>query len=102
MMKIVVIVSVILFSIGLVSSQLALSALKRRAQFNSSDFVFNLANSTPTAVGLGGTGRFLAVDQLPVLDKLGVAMVLVHVKPCGINLPHVHPRGFIAMSFNLT
>jgi hypothetical protein len=88
------IISVILLSIGIASGQIALSSLKRRAQFNSSSFVFDLANSTPTAIGLGGTGRFLAVDQMPVLDRLGVAFVLVHIKPCGHNLAHVHPRGF--------
>jgi hypothetical protein len=91
---------VILFSTGIASAQIALSSLKRRAQFNASSFVYNLANSTPTAIGLGGTGRFLAVDQFPVLDRLGVAFVLVHIKPCGINLAHVHPRGFYQINFS--
>ena len=73
-----------------------MSSFKRCAQFNSSSLVFYLADSTPTAVDLNGTARFLSVDEMPVLDRLSVSMVLVHIKsyqPCGINLDNVHPKG---------
>ena len=69
-----------------------LQKLKRRAAFKTSDFVFNLANSTPAAIGLAGTGRSMNVDSLPSLSGEGVAMVLFKIDPCGINLPHIHPR----------
>lgn len=77
--------------ISLSSQQL--TAQSKRSRFTASDFVFDLFKSTPNAVGEGGTGRRVNVQDLPVLDGLGVSSVIFHQLPCSINLPHVHPRG---------
>ena len=75
------------------SARCQYSALKQRQQFKASDFVFNLFGSTPNVIGTGGTGRRADINELPSLQGLGVSSVLFNIAPCGINLPHVHPRG---------
>ena len=64
----------------------------KRAKFEAKDFVYNLKQTKPESSGLGGTIRPLGVAQLPSLAKQGVSYSLFTIKPCGINLPHVHPR----------
>lgn len=68
------------------------TAVDHRGYFNPYDFVFNLGASMPTSNGLGGEIRPVGVAELPALSKNGVAMSLFILEPCGINLPHVHPR----------
>jgi len=70
----------------------SLPHLEERMKYNNTDFVFDLAGSKPTTNGLAGTGRSVNVESLPSLAGEGVAMVIFHIDPCGINLPHVHPR----------
>jgi hypothetical protein len=70
----------------------ALSALAKRAKLSPKDFVFNLRNSMPTSSGLGGIIRPLDVDTFPSLKGHGISYSLFNIEPCGINLPHVHPR----------
>lgn len=70
----------------------SLSKLKSRQRFNATDFVFNLSSTTPSAIGAGGIGRAMNVDTFPVLENEGLAAVFFILKPCGINLPHVHQR----------
>ena len=65
--------------------------LKLRQQFNASSFVYDLAGSTPT-VGAGGQVKSVGVDQMPALSGEGLTYFLFTLKPCGIILPHVHPR----------
>jgi len=68
------------------------TAVMKRAQFNDSiDFVFNLSTSVPE-VGGGGTIRRANGATFPALDGNGISYSLFDLKPCGINLPHVHPR----------
>lgn len=76
-------------SISLVKMQTAQST---RARFNSSDFKFNLKNSIPFATGAGGTNKRASLIELPSLKGIGVSYTLTEVEPCGIVLPHVHPR----------
>lgn len=68
------------------------TALSIRNQFSAKDFTFNLAAQSADSSGLGGTIRPLSVAQLPSLAGQGVSMTLFRLDPCGINLPHVHPR----------
>ena len=74
------------------TSQERLTAQGRRSRFNASDFKFNLAGAVPDAVGTGGEGRRASVRELPSLEGIGISNVLFHIEPCGINLPHIHPR----------
>jgi oxalate decarboxylase/phosphoglucose isomerase-like protein (cupin superfamily) len=84
----------ILFVIcGLVSLVRLQTAQQIRSKFNATDFKFNLAGSRPNVMSDGGTGRRASIAEMPSLKGVGVSNVLFHVEPCGINLPHVHPRG---------
>lgn len=61
-------------------------------EFDKEDFVFDLAGSRPESNTPAGTVQPLSVEQLPSLAGEGVAYTLFTLEPCGINLPHVHPR----------
>lgn len=56
-------------------------------------FTFDLENSAPGPNSGGGTIKALNVGNFPALARLGISYNLVELMPCGINLPHVHPRG---------
>lgn len=62
-----------------------------RSDFEASDFVFDLANRDPIA-GPGGVIRPLSVEELPSLAGESLAYTLFTIEPCGLNLPHLHPR----------
>lgn len=68
------------------------SALSRRQQFREKDFVFDLMGSVPPNITPAGTIQPLNVENLPALAGLGVSYSLFNIEPCGINLPHSHPR----------
>ncbi|KAG5190197.1 RmlC-like cupin domain-containing protein [Tribonema minus] len=64
-----------------------------RAQFtDNTDFKFDLDGSKATTGNGGGSAQTLSAAQLPSLTEEKVAMVKLVLEPCGINLPHVHPR----------
>ena len=50
---------------------------------------FNKANATKSG---NNSINQISVLQFPTLDRMGVAYTLFELAPCGINLPHVHPR----------
>lgn len=89
MFKIILSILVVFLTVG--GARLE-SKQKIRSQYQNIDFVFDLAKSEPTAKGLAGTGQAVNVDQLPSLSGEGVSLVLFNIDPCGINLPHIHPR----------
>jgi oxalate decarboxylase/phosphoglucose isomerase-like protein (cupin superfamily) len=71
----------------------------QQSRINSSSFVFNLLGSKPASVGNGGTLKSLTKKNFPALGlgnafggTAGVQSLLT-LKPCGIRLPHIHPRG---------
>ena len=82
----------LLISCGLICVVELQTAQSIRSKFNATDFKFNLAGSDPNVIGLGGTGRRASIAELPSLKGVGISSVLFHIDPCGINLPHVHPR----------
>jgi len=68
------------------------TAVQRRAQFADSDFVFDL-NTAPHELGNGGGFvRRAFGSTFPALQGQGIGYSLFSIEPCGINLPHVHPR----------
>ena len=77
------------------SQSLALTPTSQQflSQFNSSDFVYDLRGAKNTGKGLSGTKRFVTRRDMPALTGEGLAMGLVTIEPCGINLPNHHPRG---------
>jgi oxalate decarboxylase/phosphoglucose isomerase-like protein (cupin superfamily) len=78
-------------AISFVSSQSKTRA-ELRSVFNEADFIFNLAQSEPAQQGNGGTARVATVSQLPSLSGEGVSHTLFNLEPCGMNVPHSHPR----------
>ena len=68
------------------------TAIGRRQQFQAKDFVFDLQGSAPDSITPAGTIQALTVDKLPSLAGQGVSYTLFNIEPCGINLPHSHPR----------
>ena len=76
----------------IIDSLMAQSALQERQKLKPRDFVFDRFNATPT-VGPGGLGNFMTLEQFPALKGMGVSASTFEMRPCGIILPHVHPRG---------
>jgi oxalate decarboxylase/phosphoglucose isomerase-like protein (cupin superfamily) len=68
------------------------SEAKRRSKLNAADFVFDLAKSQPDAQAAGGVFRTATLDNFPALSGEGLSQRLFSIKPCGINVPHSHPR----------
>lgn len=68
------------------------SRIKFRSQFRPSDFVFNLDDSRDLSPGRGGSLRLADIDSMAALSGVGVAAAVLEIEPCGINLPHSHPR----------
>jgi len=68
------------------------TAVQRRAQFQSQDFVFDLNTATAEVGNGGGSIRRAFVTQFPALAGQGLGYSLFVLHPCGVNLPHVHPR----------
>ena len=76
--------------------------LEFRQQFNSEDFAFDLQGAEPEVEGDAGTVKVANLGNVPVLSGEGVSYALVELDPCGLNLPHHHPRaaefGYIVKS----
>jgi oxalate decarboxylase/phosphoglucose isomerase-like protein (cupin superfamily) len=72
-------------------AQKSQSRLKLRQRFNNKDFKFDLSAMTPIAEQ-GGTIRTMNIDNFPSLADEGLSFSLYTIEPCGVNLPHVHPR----------
>lgn len=59
---------------------------------DASNYVFQFINNTV----MGGTGGTIALStktNFPSLIGTNVAMAVGFVNPCGLNVPHSHPRG---------
>ncbi|CAM9829259.1 unnamed protein product, partial [Choristocarpus tenellus] len=60
--------------------------------FEAKDFAFDLAGAPATVQPGAGSIRAVTVANLPSLFGQGLAYALIDLEPCGINLPHIHPR----------
>jgi len=69
-----------------------LTAVQKRAQIAPSEFVYNLAGSPADTGNGGGKLQRASVAQFPALAGQGIAFSLLSLEPCGVNLPHLHPR----------
>ncbi|KAK7045112.1 Spherulin-1b protein [Favolaschia claudopus] len=54
--------------------------------------VFDFNNQAPAAGANGGTILLATVDNFPILQSLGISGAVSFVEPCGLNIPHTHPR----------
>ena len=70
-----------------------LTGLQNAKRFNSSDYVRSLLNPANWINTPGGNVSYFNLSTNPVLSGIGVAFSLSMLEPCGIILPHIHPRG---------
>jgi oxalate decarboxylase/phosphoglucose isomerase-like protein (cupin superfamily) len=91
--KQVKIVLMFLLNLILTSSITQSTVLSERSKFKRSDFIFDL-NGSPIETPLTGGNQVqrVQVGTMPALIGAGVSYTLFHIEPCGINMPHVHPR----------
>jgi oxalate decarboxylase/phosphoglucose isomerase-like protein (cupin superfamily) len=70
------------------------SATKYRQQFDADTegyFYQNLYDLRPSETGLGGTLKRWDITN-PALFDQGASQAILEFEPCGLNMPHVHPR----------
>lgn len=72
-----------------------LTAVMVRDMFEDKDFVFdfNPLIDVDEIDENGGQAIAAQIAQFPALVNNGVGQVLLGLEPCGMNAPHVHPRG---------
>lgn len=78
--------------INLITQALSLTKLQERSKFNVEDFKIDLDNLKANEGSGGGLIRSLTVQNFPALQDEHISFTLVDMEPCGVNLPHTHPR----------
>ncbi|CAF0976194.1 unnamed protein product [Rotaria sordida] len=75
-------------------SELCLQAKLEKDASNNKNYIFTYSNGTGPGFSYGDGGLIAAasVRNWPALINQGVSMVVLYLKPCGLNLPHIHPR----------
>ncbi|CAF1108993.1 unnamed protein product [Adineta steineri] len=69
------------------------SELNLLSKTNPSDFIFDFDKAvTGVSTGTGGRTVSATAANFPGLINHGIAMTIGFLAPCGINLPHTHPR----------
>jgi hypothetical protein len=61
------------------------------------NFIFDFRGTLGVSEGRGGKTVAATARTFPALIGNGIAMTVGYLGPCGINLPHTHPR---ATEFN--
>ncbi|KAF7342447.1 Spherulin-1b protein [Mycena venus] len=54
--------------------------------------VFDFNNQALAPGAKGGSILLATVDNFPILTDLGVSGAISFIEPCGLNIPHEHPR----------
>ncbi|KAJ7159242.1 RmlC-like cupin domain-containing protein [Mycena crocata] len=54
--------------------------------------VFDFNNQKAAAGAKGGSILLATVDNFPILEHMGISGAISLVEPCGLNIPHLHPR----------
>ncbi|KAJ6535608.1 RmlC-like cupin domain-containing protein [Mycena capillaripes] len=54
--------------------------------------VFDFNNQAAATGAKGGSILLATVDNFPILEELGISGAVSIVEPCGLNVPHLHPR----------
>ncbi|KAJ6454379.1 RmlC-like cupin domain-containing protein [Mycena sanguinolenta] len=54
--------------------------------------VFDFNNQAPVPGAKGGSILLATIDNFPILTDLGVSAAVSFIEPCGLNIPHLHPR----------
>lgn len=69
------------------------SHLQISMDFKPEDFVIDFRKVPVESMGIGGLVQPQGLGNNPVLALGNMAITRFTLDPCGINLPHVHPRG---------
>ena len=61
----------------------------------NASFAFDFANPPPAAVLSSPAGKLVVASgtTAPFLTDIDAALAVVVIEPCGLILPHIHPRG---------
>ncbi|KAJ7134128.1 spherulin-1B precursor [Mycena filopes] len=54
--------------------------------------VFDFNNQAPAPGAKGGSILLATIDNFPILEDLGISGAVSIFEPCGLNIPHLHPR----------
>ncbi|KAJ7035924.1 RmlC-like cupin domain-containing protein [Mycena alexandri] len=54
--------------------------------------VFDFNNQAIASGAKGGSILLATVDNFPILEEFGISGAISFVEPCGLNIPHLHPR----------
>jgi hypothetical protein len=57
------------------------------------NLIFDFSTAAPGAGEFGGRKKAASVDTFPLLTGVGLSTTVAFLGPCGMNTPHVHPRG---------
>jgi Cupin len=83
----------------LIASLRAADSAAQRSQIlaaagGNASFAFDFANPPPAAVVSSPAGKLVAAtgNVAPFLTDINAALGLVTIEPCGLILPHIHPR----------
>lgn len=63
--------------------------VERRSQFETTDYVFDLANELDSN---GGQAAAFNAGVSPALFDTFISSAMLKFNPCDINVPHTHPR----------
>ncbi|KAF2431438.1 RmlC-like cupin, partial [Tothia fuscella] len=55
--------------------------------------VFDFSNAKPAKNEFGGSKAAATVANFPILTEMGLSTTVAFLSACGMNTPHVHPRG---------
>ncbi|CAF1184162.1 unnamed protein product [Adineta ricciae] len=70
-----------------------LTRLQNSNRYTSSDYIRNLLNSDYWIRTPGGNVSYFNLSTTPALANIGIAFSIAMLEPCGVILPHIHPRG---------
>ncbi|KAJ2990747.1 hypothetical protein HDV02_004177 [Globomyces sp. JEL0801] len=84
-----------------------MTEVERLAKFQPNDFVLDIGiNPKVISKGDGGSVALLAAATLPAVRTHKIAIAVISLEPCGVNRPHIHPRGteaaYIVKGKNIT
>jgi len=73
--------------------QTAITEVERLSLLQDKQFIFDFENTT-VGVSSSQGGRIILANAMtfPAVIGHGISMAIAELGPCGLNLPHIHPR----------
>ncbi|CAN0244247.1 unnamed protein product, partial [Ectocarpus sp. 4 AP-2014] len=85
-------VSAAMATTAVVVAEAAVTMQQSVGMLDASNFTYSLGGPEPSTLVDGFQIRPAFLAQFPALEGYGIAMALVNMDACTINLPHLHPR----------